>query len=619
MENTEVITLLKEAFELKRQEKYKHAMELLYKALALCPENVEILSQIAEIHMLLNNPQSAGSIYERLASKQIDDAEVMTRLCTYYMSIFSFDKAKLLLEKFILAYPSQKAYETYLNAYFSMNIYEKVCETYKDKKLENYHSTILDKIYAIALYKTDKVKDAEKILANIAKNNHYDDEIQYYYAQALYTLGNSKKSYEVALNVVNEVENHKLYNLCGEMELDNEYFEAAIKYFLNAIKLKADGRYFYNLATAYFLNGQLEEAKGCYLKSISISPDIDEYRYSLAYLFYKQNDLKKARQIIEEILKRQPNFRDALFLQVNILYDEHQYFNAERVLTTFDGDKDRDEEYLKLSTKVNKALYKTDATILEYGKLIKLRPDIMDYRLELARLFFDKQKYSNSAQLVVSIMSESPKYVSAYLLAAKIYIKMFDFKNVVKMAQKVLNLDLNNEEAFYIKALGQVGLQKIDDAILTTKQLLAYNPYKSEAYALLGTAYIEKEEYEVAEKYYKEAISVDPKNADYFLNLAVLQDKLNNPKEALRHLYIAHSLSPDNKQINTKLVEFYVKNKLYKNAMKLLRTQINTVKEFEIKKEYISQLKDIESLYRKSEGLIKYIVWQIYKILSYQF
>ena len=41
MEDIEVINLLKSAFELKRQAKYKHAMELLYKALAICPKTVK--------------------------------------------------------------------------------------------------------------------------------------------------------------------------------------------------------------------------------------------------------------------------------------------------------------------------------------------------------------------------------------------------------------------------------------------------------------------------------------------------------------------------------------------------------------------------------------------------
>lgn len=614
MENTEVITLLKDAFELKRQEKYKHAMELLYKALALCPENVEILSQIADVHMLLDNPQSAGTIYERLSAKQVDNVEVMERLCSYYISISNFDKAKSLLEKFVVSYPSQKAYEIYLKNFSLMNLYDNVCLVYDEKNLEDYHSVELDKLYGIALYNLNKLKAAKTVFERFASKNMYDDELQYFYAQTLYLLGESQVAYEVLKQVVNSVGNPKIYNLCGELELDNEKFESAISFFIHAVKLKSEGKYYYNLATAYFLNGQLEEAKGCYLKSISISPDVDEYRYSLAYLFYKQNDLKKAKQIVDEILDKKPEFNSAILLNASILYDEQKFFFAQRALSSFVGEKDSNEEYLKLSAKINKALYKLEATQHDYEKLILINPSQMDYKLELARLYFDRQKFTKSAQLVVSIMSEAPKYVSAYILAAKIYIKMYDFKNVVKMCQKVLDLDLNNEEAFYLKALGQMGLFDVDGAIATAKQLLDYNPHKSEAYALLGAAYVEKSEYEIAQKYYNEAILINSKNSDYFFNLALLQEKSGQIKEALRLLFVAHSLSPENKLINTKLVELYISEKQYKNAMKLLYSQLKCAQNIERKKELTAQLDDISVLYKKANGLLKYFAWVLFKI-----
>ena len=191
---------------------------------------------------------------------------------------------------------------------------------------------------------------------------------------------------------------------------------------------------------------------------------------------------------------------------------------------------------------------------------------------------------------------------------------MYDFKNVIKMCDKVLALDLNNEEAFYLKALGQIGSLDIDAAITTAKRLLDYNPHKSEAYALLGAAYVEKLEYEIAEKFYKEAILINSKNADYFLNLALLQEKLEKPKEALRHLYVAHLLSADNKQINSKLIEMYVNQKQYKNALKLLQHQLKNTQNFEAKKEIQTQLKDISLLYKKTSGILKYSLWQLFKI-----
>ena len=54
-ENEELISYIKRAFELRNQECYKQAIEMLYKAIAIEPDNVEILYQIGELYYLLKN------------------------------------------------------------------------------------------------------------------------------------------------------------------------------------------------------------------------------------------------------------------------------------------------------------------------------------------------------------------------------------------------------------------------------------------------------------------------------------------------------------------------------------------------------------------------------------
>ena len=51
----ETIEYIKQAFELKSQQCYKQAIEMLYKALELESDNIEILFQLGELYFLLNN------------------------------------------------------------------------------------------------------------------------------------------------------------------------------------------------------------------------------------------------------------------------------------------------------------------------------------------------------------------------------------------------------------------------------------------------------------------------------------------------------------------------------------------------------------------------------------
>ena len=66
MEDTQTIDYIKQAFELKETQNFKPAIEMLYKALELENDNVEILYQIAELYFLLNNYSRASHYLEKI-------------------------------------------------------------------------------------------------------------------------------------------------------------------------------------------------------------------------------------------------------------------------------------------------------------------------------------------------------------------------------------------------------------------------------------------------------------------------------------------------------------------------------------------------------------------------
>ena len=67
----EKIELIKQSFEFKHQKKYKEAIEMLYKALEYdsgINDNVELLSQIGDLHILLNNYDRAIDEFQKALS-----------------------------------------------------------------------------------------------------------------------------------------------------------------------------------------------------------------------------------------------------------------------------------------------------------------------------------------------------------------------------------------------------------------------------------------------------------------------------------------------------------------------------------------------------------------------
>ena len=615
MENAEVIEYLKDSFELKRQGMYKQAMELLYKALTECPDNVEILAQVADLHILLNNPASAGAILERLFVNKPDDIDVLDKLSDYYINSFNFDKAKVVLSKFVLAYPDEKAYELYLRKYFKMNDFDKILDFYKEKNLQSINSLSINKIYGMTLCKFKKYNEAKLIFDELYEKLTHDDEFLYYYAQTLYSLGKIDEAYSIVSELVKRTNFSDVYNLCGEIFLGQEKYEQAIDLFSTAVKLKSDGLYFYNLATAYFMNGQLNEAKNFYTKAVSLSPEIKEYKYALAHLHFELGESGKAERILKELLKIYPDFKEAVLLNVEILLKEGKFYQAEKLINEFEfSDKYEDEDYLKYSADICQALYKKEQARDLLKKYTAIKTDAIDELYSLSRLEFELDDTEEAKKLAYDLLSKSPKYVNAYLLLGKIFRKEGDCAKVIEMADKVLSFDLNNEEALRLKAFGYVSLQDFQNAVITLKTLLNYNPNLIEAYSLMGACYASLDEFETAKKYYLEAVTLEPKNADCFMNLAVLEQKLGNENASARYLYIAHSLKPDNREITEKLADAYIDAKRYKLAIKLLSKQLKEERDISLKSEIAEKIKETENLYKKSVNPVRYIIWRIFRI-----
>ncbi len=613
MSNQEVIELLKDAFELKRQAEYKRAMELLYKALTICPDNAEILSQVAELHILLDNPDSAGAIYNKLFEQQPDNVDVFESLVKYYLLLHNFEKAERILEKFTLSYPSDKACSIYLEALSEMKKFDKLIAVYEEKSLAARQLPDLDKYYAIALLGQKKYHEARNIFEKIVQNGKHDEKLQLGYAQTLYFLEEYELAKMAILPFVNVSNDAVLYNLCGELEVKNEDFETAIDFFSKAVKLKYNGLYFYNLATAYFLNGQFKEAENFYLKAISASPDVEEYRYALAYVFYKLKEYKKAERILDELLKRTPDFNEAVLLRANVAFEQNEFFLAEKQLQAGEFSAE-DAEFLKISAKIAHALYKYETAQSYLQAFINLYPTAVDERYELASVYFDMAKFDDALNLLLEIIEKNPKYVDAYALAAQIYVKRFDFEKALAYADSALSLDLNCMEALFTKAFCYFELKQFDAAIENAKKLLSYNPAMSEAYALLGNAYSEKNAYSDALEYYEEAMSLDAKNADYLLKLGNLNALRGNTKDAIRYFNLAHAINPDNKEITNKLIDVYVKTSKYKHALDLLYKLYFVAKDDTSKSEIQSQIKEIDGMFKTSSTVVNYWWWKIFKI-----
>ncbi len=162
--------------------------------------------------------------------------------------------------------------------------------------------------------KAEKQKKTNKAIAtaeeHVKRNELYSAEYEYKNAlkfdeknlRANFGIGNvylkmgeKDKARDIFIKVskigaIFEEKNKHFFNECGIQLRKHELYDEAIEYYKKALKVAPkDENLCFNLARAFFEKGDLEEARECIYKAISINPDYQEGKAFLDYIAQKAN------------------------------------------------------------------------------------------------------------------------------------------------------------------------------------------------------------------------------------------------------------------------------------------------------------------------------------------
>ena len=105
---------LKQAFQLQEEKHYKQAIEALYKALCIESDNIEILSQIAQLYFLMNNFERALEYAEKILDINPDHIETLKIVVNINKYNKNYAKALQFAEKLYKLSPEPDNFITYL-------------------------------------------------------------------------------------------------------------------------------------------------------------------------------------------------------------------------------------------------------------------------------------------------------------------------------------------------------------------------------------------------------------------------------------------------------------------------------------------------------------------------
>ena len=457
-----------------------------------------------------------------------------------------------------------------------------------DESKFNYEERKNEKLLLLEGYarlKTNQIFKAIGIFQEIIKLYPQNTDAKFYLGVIYYQKHQDSDAEKLFNSILEEIQCDRTYNYLGLLKLDQNKIADAINYFQFAIKIEPNNAfYYYNLGTAYSLNGWLIEAEDSFKKAVSLEQNNIIYNYSLAYLYYEKQDLQKAQETIDNILSIDPNYVDAIILKSLINAQKGNILEAKNALQNLSAKISNNDFLYYAMAKIYKEfpMYKDAVDCLQ--KALFIKPESLEYLSELADCYCELAQYQTAKDIATKVLYLNKHFIYAHLLLAKLNIRQEKYNDAAKIIENIIKLDNSCAEAYRYKSIifESQGLKNL--SIENAKIAVSLQPANHKYYAFLAKLYFNAQEYENAFLYYKEASMLDEMNVEYLYNAALSADKANDFQNAANYYSYALRLEPFNNLIIYEYVDLLKRNNKIKQALNLLKNKIKTVESENIAK-----------------------------------
>lgn len=547
MTNTEIVDYIKKSFELKNQGFYKPAIEMLYKALVIDSDNLEILAQLAHLYRLLNNFERAIYYVEKVLEINDKHLDCMFLLEDIYLTQGDLQSAKKNIEKIYEIQPTAQHLAKKINVLNKLNDFDAV------KKIEDSTKELNDEILyeiACAYYDNfDLTRALDLLELGYAKNNK-NEKIMLLLAKIYYQNNDFDKSKKLFSDLKQINQTPEVINYLGLFKLNEQDFASAIKYFSKAQKLDGqNAEYIYNLASAYFLSGWLDEALKYFNQAICLDSDNIDYHYSLAYLYYQKKMYDKALFELNFINSIEQHHELSNVLRAMITAKKGDLLTAKNQLEKIIKYNESDDFAYSALSKVYKELSQVDLAKEMIKHALKSNPTSLDYLSELVGIEIEQKNYEEALKLIDEILKINEKYIYAHISLAKINLEQKNFDKVFDVAQDIIDLDSNCSEGYYYNAVALFEQGDKNFAIESLKKSISIDLNNASLYEKMSEFYQELGDFKNAYVWAQEASEIDERNYKYKWLCAKLATALHSQDEAIKHYSQSYRLASFDKDL----------------------------------------------------------------------
>ena len=325
--------------------------------------------------------------------------------------------------------------------------------------------------------------------------------------------------------------------------------------------------------------GLAEKALRLYDRALEQQPETQEYYFSKGLLLMTLKRYEEAERVIGRGLDLAKDSALGYYYLGRVGVESDRPKQAismfERAIAT---DSSFRPAYLGLAS-VYEAQQNLEQAALVYRKYLRdVKPESMDMRRHLVRLYISHKRYEQALSELEQILGRAPEDLDAQLRMGLVYGELKQYGKAIEQLTQILGVrpaelrvrdylglmyeavkenDLAIEayrynlqlQATYADGHIHLGylfyrLKRYPEAVTHLAQAVKLKPKRPDGHLILGLTYAQTEQYAFATQAFEEGIVHNPQNADLHYNLGTVYDKLDRFEDVVRAMKTVLQLDP---------------------------------------------------------------------------
>ena len=356
------------------------------------------------------------------------------------------------------------------------------------------------------------------------------------------------KAYEQALKI--KPDYSEVYNNMGAAQNAKGDPESALASFKQAVLIKPDYAEAYNnIGLAFSVKGETKAAITSYKKAVSIKSDYAVAYNNMGLALNDKGDLVAAIASYKKALKIEPDYADAHNNMANSLQENGDLKGAiESYKKVVLIQPHSAEAYYNMGI-AYKGIDNTEAAIGSYKEAIRIKPNYAEAFVNIGIVLQDSGHNEAAINSYKQALNIKPDYEDAHFNMGVSLQDLGDLQGAISSYNRAVSIKPDYAEAYNNMGIALQDRSELDAAVKSFEMAWQANPDYAQAYNNLGSALQRKGDLDAALRSYEKALKVEPVYADAYFNMGtVLQDK-GDLKAAIESCIKALKINPDHARV----------------------------------------------------------------------